>query len=111
MSQPVLTLCRTCRDADPALPGQVAAALQAAGVEARLQQVDCMSGCKRPQTLAVRQPGKTAYLFGEITAEDLPDVLTFLRMYRDSADGNFADARPLGELRFKAIARIPAEIE
>ncbi|OBY24503.1 DUF1636 family protein [Leisingera sp. JC1] len=110
MSLPTLTLCRTCRAADPALFGQIAAALEAAGVEARLQQVDCMSGCQRPQTLAVRQSGKTAYLFGEITGEDLPDVLTFLRMYRNSPDGNFADARPLGQLRFKAIARIPADL-
>ncbi|MBY6068162.1 DUF1636 domain-containing protein [Leisingera aquaemixtae] len=109
MSLPTLTLCRTCRDADPALFGQVAAALEEAGVAARLQQVDCMSGCKRPQTLAVRQSGKTAYLFGEITAKDLPDILTFLRMYQDSANGDFADARPLGQLRFKAIARIPAD--
>ncbi|WP_291729577.1 DUF1636 family protein [Leisingera sp. F5] len=109
MNAPILTLCRTCRDADPALPGQAAAVLEAAGVKVKLQQVDCMSGCKRPQTLAVRQSGKTAYLFGEITAKDLPDILTFLRMYGESADGNFADARPLGNLRFKAIARIPAE--
>ncbi|MBY6136959.1 DUF1636 domain-containing protein [Nocardioides marinus] len=107
MSVPTLTLCRTCRDADPALPGQVAAALERAGIAAHLTQVDCMSGCQRPQTLAVRQSGKTAYLFGEISAGDLPDVLTFLRMYARSADGNFADARPLGKLRFKAIARIP----
>ncbi|NVK16381.1 MAG: DUF1636 domain-containing protein [Rhodobacteraceae bacterium] len=109
MSLPTLTLCRTCRDADPALFGQASAALEEAGVAARLQQVDCMSGCKRPQTLAVRQSGKTAYLFGEITAADLPDILTFLQMYRESPDGNFADARPLGQLRFKAIARIPAD--
>ena len=109
MSLPTLTLCRICHDADPALFGQVSEALQGAGVRARLQQVDCMSGCKRPQTLAGRQSGKTAYLFGEISAGDLPDLLTFLRLYRDSADGNFADARALGRLRFKAIARIPAE--
>ena len=106
-----LTLCRTCRDADPALFEQVAAMLEASEVKARLQQVDCMSGCLRPQTLAVRQSGKTAYLFGEITAGDLPDILTFLRMYQDSDDGNFADARPLGKLRFKAIARIPSEVK
>ncbi|WP_027243419.1 DUF1636 family protein [Leisingera daeponensis] len=108
MSLPTLTLCRTCRGADPALFGQAAAALEAAGAKVRLQQADCMSGCQRPQTLAVRQAGKTAYLFGEITAADLPDIVTFLRMYQDSDDGNFADARPLGNLRFKAIARIPA---
>ncbi|MBY6057106.1 DUF1636 domain-containing protein [Leisingera daeponensis] len=111
MSLPTLTLCRTCRDADPAFLGQVAAALEASGGKVRLQQVECMSGCKRPQTLAMRQSGKTAYLFGEITAGDLPDILTFLRMYEVSPDGNFADARPLGRLRFKVIARIPADLD
>lgn len=110
MSQPTVTLCRTCRDADPALFQQMSAALEQGGLKVGLQHVDCMSGCKRPQTLAVRQRGKTAYLFGEIGAEDLPDLLTFLQMYQDSLDGNFADARPLGQLRFKALARIPGEM-
>ncbi|MEO3413033.1 DUF1636 family protein [Roseovarius sp. CAU 1744] len=110
MPQPTVTLCRTCRDADPALFDQVASMLETSEVKARLQQVDCMSGCLRPQTLAVRQDGKTAYLFGEISALDLPNILTFIRMYRDSPDGNFADVRPLGKLRFKAIARIPADL-
>ncbi|MFW8634479.1 DUF1636 family protein [Cribrihabitans pelagius] len=109
MSTPAITLCRTCRDADPQLPDQLAAALQDAGLRAELAQADCMSGCRRPQTLAVRQSGKTAYLFGEITAADLPDLMTFLQMYGASPDGNFADARPLGALRFKALARIPAQ--
>ena len=107
MSIPTLTLCRTCREADPTLPDQLSEAVAGAGLEARLQQVDCMSGCKRPQTLSLRQTGKTSYLFGEISTDDICDILTFLRLYAESPDGNFADARPLGNLRFKAIARIP----
>ena len=66
-----------------------------------------MSGCTRPSAVAFRAEGKTAYLFGEITAADLPDLLSFLRLYAASPDGALADARPLGELRNKAIARIP----
>jgi predicted metal-binding protein len=66
-----------------------------------------MSGCTRAPTLAFRAAGKTAYLFGEVGAEDLPDLVTFARMYLASADGNFVDARPLGGLRMKAMARIP----
>ncbi len=111
MSTPTLTLCRTCKTADPSLPDQLAEALSGAGLSVKMQQVDCMSGCKRPQTLSVRQSGKTAYLFGEITSADIPDILTFLRLYGENADGNFADARPLEGLRFKAIARIPADID
>jgi predicted metal-binding protein len=109
--QPTLTLCRSCRSADLALPVRLTEALKQAGIAARVQEVDCMSGCTRPQTLAVRQSGKTAYLFGEITAADLPDIVVFLRLFNESADGTLADARPLGALRMKAIARIPADLD
>lgn len=70
-------------------------------------EIECMSGCTRDQTLAFRAAGKTAYLFGSITAADLPDLQTFAQAYAASPDGNFADARILGALRTKAIARIP----
>lgn len=103
----VITLCRTCLDADPAMVARVGAAVQSAGLAAQVQQVDCMSGCARGPTLAVRAPGKTAYLFGEFAAADLPDLVTFLRLYQSSDNGDLADARPLGGLRFKALARIP----
>ncbi len=82
-------------------------ALQTLDFDVTLASVECMSGCARPSTLACRATGKTAYLFGDITDEDLPDILTFLRLYAASPDGNFADARPLGRLRQKALARIP----
>lgn len=111
MTIPTLTLCRTCRDVDPALPDQLREAVTCAGLDVKLQQVDCMSGCKRPQTLSVRQAGKTAYLFGEVLTADIPDILTFLRLFAETKDGNLVDARPIGGLRFKAIARIPADID
>ncbi|CUH88029.1 putative metal-binding protein [Phaeobacter sp. CECT 5382] len=110
MTGPTLTLCNTCQGADPTLAQQLMDTLAEAGQNAKVQQVDCMSGCKRPQTLSLRQSGKTAYLFGEITSADLADIVTLVRLFADSPDGNFADARPLGALRMKAIARIPADI-
>ena len=110
MSIATVTLCQTCRDADLTLPAQLAKALDAASLRVELQQVDCMSGCDRPQTLSIRQSGKTAYLFGKISTTDIPDILVFLRHYDTQKDGNFADARVLGDLRFKAIARIPANL-
>ncbi|NIZ14755.1 DUF1636 family protein [Phaeobacter sp. HF9A] len=109
MSHPTISLCQSCDITDPTLPDRLAEALRLAGLEARLQSVGCMSGCIRPQVLAVRQSGKTAYLFGEITAADIPDLVTFLRLYGESRKGTFPDARPLGGLRNKAIARIPPE--
>ena len=73
-----------------------------------VEGIDCMSGCIRAQTVAFRDSGKVAYLFGDITAEDMADLRTFARLYAASDDGTFEDARVLGDLRTKAIARIPA---
>ena len=72
-----------------------------------VEGVDCMSGCTRAQTVAFRAPGKVAYLFGDITAADMDELENFSRLYAASPDGTFADARVLGTLRTKAIARIP----
>lgn len=94
--------CATC-SVDGAFVDVLRAGLTGLDVEA----VDCMSGCTRAQTVAFRSPGKVAYLFGEITEADLPDLRTFVRLYAGSADGTFEDARVLGNLRTKAIARIP----
>ncbi|MFM2391684.1 MAG: hypothetical protein RLZZ437_3239 [Pseudomonadota bacterium] len=84
-----------------------AATLQQALPTASIIMAECMSGCTRPSTIAFRAPGKTAYLFGDVTADDLPHLVTFANLYAESPDGNFADARVLGPLRMKAIARIP----
>lgn len=102
-----ITLCQSCALGASGFAAPLAAALAAQGTAADITTTDCMSGCTRPSTAAFRAPGKTAYLFGNLTAEDLPDLLTFARLYADSPDGIFADARPLGALRSKAIARIP----
>lgn len=75
--------------------------------ETEVVGVDCMSGCTHAQTVAFRSPGKVAYLFGDLTAADLNDLRTFARLYQASEDGMFSDARVLGNLRTKAIARIP----
>lgn len=66
-----------------------------------------MSGCARAQTVAFRAKGKVAYLFGDITGADMDDLRHFARLYQASTDGTFPDARVLGDLRLKALARIP----
>jgi predicted metal-binding protein len=73
-----------------------------------IETVECMSGCTRAQTVAFRATGKTAYLFGDITADDFGELANFASLYADSPNGTFEDARVLGDLRLKAIARIPA---
>ncbi len=107
MTGATATVCTSCPAGRAGLAARLAAAFDAAGLAIAVREADCMSGCTRPSTLAFRAAGKTAYLFGEITGDDLPDILTFARLYLAAPDGNLADARPLGSLRAKAIARIP----
>lgn len=95
-------VCTTC-STDGAFVDAVKAGLQDCVVEG----VECMSGCARAQTVAFRHAGKVAYLFGDITADDMDDLQRFARLYEASDDGTFADARVLGGLRLKALARIP----
>lgn len=102
-------VCRSC----PAGRAGLAARLREAvagtdlAIAVRIEETNCMSGCARPSAVAFRAEGRTAYLFGDITGDDLPDLLAFLRLYSASPDGTITDARPLGDLRNKALARIP----
>ncbi len=95
-------VCRTCSE-DNAFE----AVLRDGLPDLAVASVDCMSGCTRPQTVAFRDTGKVTYLFGDIGPDDITDLQTFARLYAASPDGTFADARVLGNLRTKAIARIP----
>ena len=107
MSAVTATVCRSCPAGQTGLASDLQSAIVEAGLDCVVRETDCMSGCLRPSTVAFRATGKTAYLFGELTVEDLPQLVTFLRLYAETPDGNFADARPLGSLREKALARIP----
>jgi predicted metal-binding protein len=102
-----VSLCDNCALGRDGFGATLDAALQAAGINATVSGIGCMSGCARESTAAFRARGKVAYLFGDLTEVDLPDLVTFARLYAASPDGNFADARPLGNLRMKALARIP----
>lgn len=107
MSDTRAIVCRSCPAGRDGFARALASALAGAGLGVAVEEIDCMSGCSRPSTVAFRAEGKTAYLFGDLGLADLPDLVTFVRFYLGSADGSLADARPLGALREKAIARIP----
>lgn len=103
----IVTFCASCELGEAGFADTFRAASAGAGIAAEVRTTECMSGCTRRSTCAFRATGKTAYLFGDLTAADLPDLMTFARAYAASPDGNLADARPLGALRMKALARIP----
>lgn len=99
-------VCRECRDGGEALAEGARRALgERPGWRVLLS--DCLSGCRSEASLAVRAPGKTAYLFGPVKPEDLPGLAAFAALYDASPDGAITDARPLGTLRLRALARIP----
>ncbi len=100
-------VCRLCPAGEAGLAARLTEAFAAARLPVAVQETDCMSGCARASSLAFRAEGKMAYLFGEISADDLPDILAFARLWTETPDGVIADARPLGGLRAKALARIP----
>lgn len=102
-----VTLCASCPLGRSGFAGRLRDALAAFGVAAAVGEVECMSGCTRASAVAFRSPGKVAYLFGDLEEGDLAGLLTFARLYAAAPDGHFADARVLGALRHKAIARIP----
>lgn len=102
-----ITVCSSCPAGQTGLAALIKAALIERNLAARVAESECMSGCARPSSIAFRQHGKTAYLFGDVSNADLDDLLRFTGLYLASPDGAFADARPLGALRFKALARIP----
>ena len=103
----IVTFCASCELGEAGFADIFRTALSNAGIAADVRMTDCMSGCTRRSTCAFRAPGKTAYLFGDLTDSDLDDLVTFARHYAASLEGNLADARVLGALRTKAIARIP----
>ncbi len=102
-----ISLCDNCALGREGFGATLDAALHDAGIAATVSGIGCMSGCARESTAAFRTRGKVAYLFGDLTEADLGDLVNFARLYAASPDGVFADARPLGKLRSKALARIP----
>ncbi len=72
-----------------------------------VNRVDCMNVCTRPACLSVRDAGKMAYLFGDVSADMAQEVRALLGLYRDAETGEIEDARSLGSLRHCLIGRVP----
>ena len=102
-----ISVCGTCPLGKAGFAKSLRLACASLPFTAEVDEVACMSGCARESAVAFRTPGKVAYLFGDLTTADLAELLNFAKHYHASPDGTFADARVLGPLRMKALARIP----
>ncbi|WP_372884904.1 DUF1636 family protein [Shimia sp.] len=103
-------ICQTCQDRDGHRPGpEMVEALRAAlEVEADVVAGPCMNMCDAPVSLALRAPGKVAYLFSRIEAGDVADIAALTRLFVEAEGGVIEDARPAGRLRFCLTGRVPA---
>ncbi|SUB02687.1 Predicted metal-binding protein [Pannonibacter phragmitetus] len=108
-----LTICVTCRDTQTGeRPGQSLGAALASALQAdadwSISGVECMAACGLPCAVALTSPGKTGWLFGNLTLEDVPDIAAFARQYHGLADGWCKASERPGRMAKTALARIPA---
>jgi predicted metal-binding protein len=75
-----------------------------------IRPVECMSGCRRPCTVALQAPGKFTYFFGDLPADAVSaeQVLACAMLHQASVDGSMARAERPDRLRQGILARLPA---
>jgi predicted metal-binding protein len=109
-------VCTACRDRETDdLPGAaLIAALRTGRAACGLSDafpvsgINCMAGCARPCTVGFQADGKAAWLFGDVTGADVPDVVAFAQLYAALPDGWCRSTERPGKLSQSALARIPA---
>lgn len=108
-------ICRSCADDDaapagPDLAARLRARLSTSAEFGMIEVVDsrCMLSCGKPIAVSLTCPGKMSYLFADVdAATDLGNLVTLIRLYRDSPGGAINDARPVGRLRHCLLGRLP----
>ncbi|WP_225028164.1 DUF1636 domain-containing protein [Xinfangfangia pollutisoli] len=111
----VLHVCMTCRAGQPVPEGETCpgarlhAALLAEGAPdgVEIRPVDCLSACDHGCNVALTKPGGWSYVYGRLTAEDVPEILRGAGLYAGADQGivPWRD-RPV-IFRKQSIARIP----
>ncbi len=83
------------------LPGRADLALQ-------LQEVKCLSSCKRGGAAAISMPGKWSYLLGDLTPDLVSDLLDYCTRYAASPTGTVLPSRRSASLQNFILGRFPA---
>jgi predicted metal-binding protein len=99
-----LFVCVTCdrhaaRHPGEAGPGErLAAAIRqpAADAGVTVRTVECLNGCLRPCTAALRDPGKAVLRFSGLLTEDAAALVAAASLYAASLDGKVAAGLPPG---------------
>jgi predicted metal-binding protein len=80
------------------------------GLSFPIRPVECMSGCRRPCTVALQAPGKFTYFFGDLPADiaSAEQVLACASLHQASVDGSMDRAARPERLRQGILARLPS---
>ncbi|MEQ6203069.1 DUF1636 domain-containing protein [Sulfitobacter sp. HNIBRBA2951] len=111
-----LYVCTTCKvgevhEDDSQRPGaRLHRALTSAPAPDGVQIVGvaCLSACKTGAAVALSQPGKWTYVYGQMTEDNAPDILEGAALYAASEDGIVPWRERPVIFRKQSVARVPA---
>lgn len=113
LSSVTVVVCATCRDetcsdAHPRAGAELAAnTLAAAGGEVRVTTVDCLGNCKRRLSAALLRDNCWSYVFGDLTTDSGPDLISGAKLFAGSTDGLIPWRGRPDSLKRGLVARIP----
>jgi predicted metal-binding protein len=69
----------------------------------------CVGNCSRRLRLSISAPGRWGYLFGEITRDDVADLVAMIATWRAAPDGKVERAARPEALRAKILGWTPPD--
>lgn len=109
-----VVVCTTCRDetgsdAEPRAGRRLAEAARAAarGSSVCVKTVECLGNCKRRLSAAMLRDGCWSYVFGDLTPDSGPDLITGAELFATSSDGLIPWRGRPDSLKRGLVARIP----
>lgn len=110
-----LHVCTTCKAGLPEGDGPRAgmslfqALSEAAPEGVVVKPVECLSACDHGCNIALSGPGRWSYVYGRLTAEHVPDILSGAAAYAATSDGIVPWRERPVIFRKQSIARIPPQ--
>jgi len=113
-SEVTIVVCASCRDesgsdAYPRSGEKLAQSTRDAsrGKPVRVTQVECLGNCKRRLSAALLRDGCWSYVFGDLTEQSGPDLVSGAELFTQTADGTLPWRGRPDSLKRGLIARIP----
>jgi predicted metal-binding protein len=109
-----VVVCSSCRDetGSDARPraGEIlgdATRIAAEDTGISVKQIECLGNCKRRLSAAILRDGSWSYVFGDLTPESGPDLITGAKLFATSTDGILPWRGRPDSLKRGLVARIP----